>query len=216
VATQTLPDAALDRAVEALEVMLWAGVPHPDQGRIMTELTACAKRADVSNASRDGAVRRLAACAEGLALVPATYAVFGCGLCIENGAAEPAVAVTLRFAKESVHHAAALLHAAVKARVGQANSFTREEVILYLSGGTTSPLQLIDSTGLSPEERRAARMYALLSPALYNVLSRSAEARRLIRADADFMRDLFAFRNLGQGPESQVPELLANADADQT
>jgi hypothetical protein len=181
----------------------------------MTELGAWAKRADVSNAARDEAIRRMAVCAGKLSLVPATYAVFGCGLCIENGgSAEPAVAVTLRFAKESVKHAAALVRAAVKGRQGQSNAFVWEEVSLFLSGGATSPLQLVDSAELAPEARLAARMYMLLSPALYNVLERSESARRLVLADADFLHDLRAFRNLGNCPESQLLELLGEHNAE--
>lgn len=213
-ANQNEPDAALTRAVDALVAMLREGVPHPNQGRVMTELTACAKHAGASNAARDQAIRQMAACAEGLTLVPATYLVFGCGLCIENGGdAEPAVTVTLRFAKESVHYAASLFRKAVQARAGRANAFIMEEIALYLSGGQLSPLQLIKDIECPPEERLAANMYALLSPALYNVLARSAEARRLVLADADFMHDLCAFRNLGQCPESQLLELLGESNA---
>ena len=214
-AKQHEPDAALARAVDALEAMLREGVPHPNQGRVMTELGVCVKLEGVSNAARDQAIRRMAACAEGLTLVPATYAVFGCGLCIENGGnAEPAVAVTLRFAKESVHYAASLFRRAVKARAGQTNAFIPEELALYLSGGQLSPLQLIKDIECPPEERVAANMYALLSPALYNVLSQSAEARRLTLVDAEFMHDLCTFRNLGQCPESQLLELLGVHNAE--
>jgi hypothetical protein len=215
VAKPSESDAALAHAVDALEAMLRDGVPHPDQGHVMAELNACAQHARISNAARDQAIQRMAACAQGLTLVPATYAVFGCGLCIENGGnAEPAVTVTLRFAKESVHYAASLFRAAVKAREGQTNAFMMEELALLFSGGQLSPLQLIESIDCPPEERVAANMYSLLSPALYNVLSQSAEARRLVLADADFMRDLRTFRNLGQCPESQVLELLGEHNAE--
>ncbi len=85
---------------------------------------------------------------------------------------------------------------------------------LYFSGGAASPLQLIDSAEFTDEDRLAARMYIFLSPALYNVLSRSTEARQLVLADANFLRDLRAFRNLGQCPESQLLELLGEPNSE--
>lgn len=206
------PDTELNQAVQAVADMLAQGVPHPDQGSIMCGLQACCEDPKVSRSALDDAVRRLAALAEPLDLEAATFPVFGCGLAIENGGdPAPAVAVTLRFARESVRHAAALVRAAVAARRGKEAGFVWEELALFLSGGTLSPLQVVDHAEAPPEVRAAARTYIFLSPALYNVLVRSEAARRQVLADPDFLEDLRVFRQTGDCPEALVPRLLEEA-----
>lgn len=187
-AKQSKADAALIRSVAALEEMVQAGVPHADQAGVMAEVQECAERGNVSKAVLDEMIRRLATFAAPLDLVSATFPLFGCGLCIENGGdAEPAVAVTLRFTKECVHYAARN-HQATKA----------------LNEG--------EEVEIPDEEWVAGNMYEFLSPVLCNVLERSPSARQAILADKDFLRDIDAFEDAGECPEGWVPQLVRQAD----
>ncbi len=199
-------DAALRRALDAVEAMIRRGLPDPQQGPVMRQLLACVKSEQVTPAALDAAVCRLATLARPLDLVRGTWAVYSCGLCIENGAdAEPAAEVTLHFSKQSVRHAARLY------RVGQLLR-TQAEQESRTPPGPPPRLPAEATAPFADEDIVAGNMYVLLSPALFNVLVRSKAARKKARADGDFCRDAAAFMDRGNSPESAVPRVLQVLD----